>query len=157
MRHWSQTDCSQMRMFPSPNQGVSTHLALQCLRKHWWVLSFFLWLTVLCFIWKNYMLLLSQKRCFCFFFYSATIMSSKKSPVLRRRGKVLLCSDPGSVYLHILHFVHFIRHWHVCDMPIEAEPFTWCCPSKQLMLETMIKPSVWQTGEVTYKLQVDSI
>lgn len=149
MRHWSQTDCSQMRMFPSPKQGVPTHLALQCLRKHWWALSFFLWLTT------SYVL--SEKIiCFCclrkdfFFFNSATIMSSKKSPVLRRRGKILLCSDPGSVYLHILHCVHFICHWHVCDMPIEAEPFTWCCPSKQLMLGTMIKPSVWQTGEVTY-------
>lgn len=81
-------------------------------------------------------------------------MKKKKSPVLRRdKISLFLYSDPGRVYLHTLHYVHYTCQWHVCDMPIEAEPFSHGV--KQLLLETMI--SVWQSGEFTCKLQVNSI
>lgn len=54
---------------------------------------------------------------------------NKKSPVLRRRDKMLLSIlIKGVVYLHALHFMHYICHWHVYDVPIEAESFYMMLP-----------------------------
>lgn len=72
-------------------------------------------------------------------------MSNKKSPVLGGWAKIFLYSDPGSVYLHLC-------TTHVIDMCVTCQlrQNLFVYDVKQLMLETMIRISVWQTC----KLQV---
>lgn len=78
-------------------------------------------------------------------------MTAKKSPVLRRRDKFPLFWSKECIFAHLAFCV-----LHIIDMsvPIEAESFLH--DVKQLMLETMIWLNVWQTGEFSCKLQVNS-
>lgn len=63
-----------------------------------------------------------------FFFFNSVTIVNKKSPVLRRDKMFLSILIMGVVYSHALHFVHYICHWHVYDMPTEAESFYMLLP-----------------------------